>query len=390
MKWLFAYDHKFFEKEENYFSKQGFPYSMWRRYLEHCDQLIVASRIEILEEDESNYNLSSGNRINFVDIPDASTLAFFMPENASKAKLRQEINKVDAVVARIPSQIGFLAIKVAKELNKPYALEIVGDPKESYRFHGNWKAKLYAPLATRTMKKSVINAPYSLYITERELQNLYPTNGFEVSCSNVELETFVDSHFIAKRKENGLSQKIIFGMIGSLDSDYKGLDIAIKALALIKKDITDFEFRILGSGDTTKWQSIVDDFGLTNQVTFCGTKPTEEVFEWLKDINIYLQPSRTEGQGRSVIEAMAMGCLVITSDVGGMKELSDSIMRFPNGDEKHLAKIIQLVLKNPVIYNQQIDRNYQLAETFSKKKLEEKRRIYYRQFKEEINNNGHE
>lgn len=163
-------------------------------------------------------------------------------------------------------------------------------------------------------------------------------------------------------------------MIGSLDSNYKGLDIALQALATIKSTIPEFEFRVLGSGMSSKWQKLVDELQLKDNVVFCGTMPAEEVFDWLKDIDIYLQPSRTEGQGRSVIEAMAMGCPAITSNVGGMKELTDDRMRFPNGDEQELAKIIQLLLENNVIYQQQIVRNYQAAMDFSKEILEEKRK----------------
>lgn len=387
MKWLFAYDHKFFKKENDYFSKQGFPYEMWQRYLDHCDELVVAGRIQVLEENQANYSLSSGDQTTFVNIPDASNLAFFTPESRTKKELMTEIQKVDAVVARIPSQIGFLAIKVARKLRKPYAVEIVGDPNESYRYHGNWKAKLYAPLATRTMKKGVQTAPFALYITEQELQKLYPTLGIETACSNVELTQFADETFISQRKERLLTDKVIFGMIGSLDSDYKGLDIAIKALAIIKPTLPSIEFRVLGSGMTAKWEKMVAFYGLSETVKFCGTKPTHEVFDWLKEIDIYLQPSRTEGQGRSVIEAMAMGCPVVTSDVGGMKELADPLMRFPNGSEHECAKIITLILTNRDLYSQQITRNFKTAMTFSKEVLETKRRCHYKQFKERTKKN---
>lgn len=387
MKWLFAYDHKFFRKGQQFFSKQAFPYEMWQRYLEHCDDLIVTGRIQKLNENDTNYSLSSGNQLTFVNIPDASNLGYFLPDNAAETALVKEIKKVDAVIARIPSQIGYLAVKVAQQLNKPYAVEIVGDPKESYRFHGNWKAKLYAPLATRTMKKVVKTAPFALYITEKELQKLYPTKGIQTACSNVELTHFADDFFINSRKERDLKHKVTFGMIGSLDSNYKGLDIALQALATIKSTIPEFEFRVLGSGMSSKWQKLVDELQLKDNVIFCGTMPAEEVFDWLKDIDIYLQPSRTEGQGRSVIEAMAMGCPAITSNVGGMKELTDDRMRFPNGDEQELAKIIQLLLENNVIYQQQIVRNYQAAMDFSKEILEEKRKIYYKKFMDWIEEN---
>lgn len=384
MKWLFAYDHKFFEKDNNYFSKQGFPYEMWHRYLKHCDQVIVAGRISELTETESNYSLSSGPKVSFVKIPNASNLNFFNFESNTRVELTKAINSVDAVIARVPSQIGFIAIQIAKKSKKPYTVEVVGDPKESYRFYGNWKAKAYAPLASKIMKHQVKKSVFSLYITERELQKLYPTEGFEYSCSNVDLTNLSDVSFVKRREERRLSNKVIFGMIGSLDSDYKGLDVAIKALAMIKLIIPNFEFRILGSGDTYKWKDMVKQYHLEKNITFCGTIPSNKVSDWLKAIDIYIQPSRTEGQGRSVIEAMATGCPVVTSDVGGMKELVEHKMRFSNGDSEELAQIVYTLVKSTELYKEQINKNYSTAKKFSKETLEQKRATYYKQFKEWI------
>lgn len=390
MKWLFAYDHKFFRGKQRFYSRQGFPYEMWQRYLEQCDQIVVAGRIQKMIGNEANYTLSSGANVSFVNIPDASNLGYFLPNNATKTALLKEIEAVDAVVARIPSQIGYLAIGIAEQLNKPYAIEIVGDPRESYRFHGSWKARLYAPVAAATMKKVVKKAPFSLYITAKELQKLYPTKGIETVCSNVELTNFADPIFVEQRKERDLSHKIVFGMIGSLDSNYKGLDIALQALTALKSTLPDFEFRVLGSGMSSKWTEIVAQHDLTDKVVFCGTIPTAAVFEWLKDIDIYLQPSRTEGQGRSVIEAMAMGCPVITSNVGGMKELAEDSMRFSNGNDCELANIIRRLVSVTGEYQQQIDRNYQEAKTYAKAALTARRSEHYQKFMEWIEGNNNE
>ncbi len=380
MKFLFAYDHKFFLDKTDVLSKTAFPYTTWDRYLEHADELLVACRLFPLTESRNHYSVSSGRNVSFTNIPNPSSLAYFLPNNSAEKAMREAIQSVDAVIARVPSQIGFLAVRVARALNKPYAVEVVGDPKESYRLHGSLKAKCYAPFATKTMQKTVWNAPFALYITENELQKLYPSKGIQVACSNTELPDFSDELIIEERKSRDLTKKVVFGMIGSLDSHYKGLDVAIRALRRSKEHLPPFEFRVLGSGVSSKWMAIAEENGLKNEVVFCGTKPANEVFDWLAEIDIYLQPSRTEGQGRSVIEAMAMGCPVITSDVGGMKELTDSSMRFQSEDDARFSEIIQLVVQNKVAYKTQIDRNYAEAKRFSKSILMQKRNEHYQKF----------
>ncbi|MBC1888835.1 glycosyltransferase [Listeria booriae] len=380
MNWLFAYDHKFYTDGKSVLSKTAFPYKTWERYLKHSDTLTVACRLYPLIEEVQGYSVSSGKKVSFTAIPDASGYAYFMPYNKAIQAMRQAVRQVDAVIARLPSQIGFLAVKVAKELGKPYAVEVVGDPSETYRLHGSFKAKLYAPIAKRTMEKTVEQAPFTLYITEKELQRLYPTKGIQTSCSNTELPNFSRSALLTERKSRDLNKKIVFGMMGSLDSKYKGLDVAIRALARIKKELPDFEFRILGSGASSRWTRIVMQNGLEGVVDFYGTKPSHEVFEWLSDVDIYLQPSRTEGQGRSVIEAMAMGCPVITSDVGGMKELADPAMQFESGNDVALAAIITKVSENHALYCEQIERNYIKSLQFSKHVLTVKREQHYQKF----------
>ena len=49
----------------------------------------------------------------------------------------------------------------------------------------------------------------------------------------------------------------------------------------------------------------------------------DKVFEWLDTIDLYVQPSLTEGMPRAAIEAMSRGCPVVVSDVGGLKNLVD-------------------------------------------------------------------
>ncbi|WP_088815955.1 MULTISPECIES: glycosyltransferase [Listeria] len=390
MKFLFAYDHKFFQDDSDVLSKTAFPYAAWDRYLEHADTLLIACRLFPLTEARNHYSVSSGANVSFTNIPNPSSLAYFLPNNLAEKAMREAVQSVDAVIARVPSQIGFLAVRVAKALNKPYAVEVVGDPKESYRLHGSLKAKCYAPFAARTMRQTVWHAPFALYITENELQKLYPSKGIQAACSNTELPDFSDDLIIEARKHRDLTKKVVFGMIGSLDSHYKGLDVAICALKRSKAHLPPFEFRVLGSGVSSKWTAIAEENGLKNEVVFCGTKPADEVFDWLAEIDIYLQPSRTEGQGRSVIEAMAMGCPVITSDVGGMKELTESSMRFQSEDDAGLAEIIQRVARNQVLYKTQIDRNYAEAKRFSKNILAQKRRKHYQKFIDWIEGNENE
>jgi hypothetical protein len=59
---------------------------------------------------------------------------------------------------------------------------------------------------------------------------------------------------------------------------------------------TAFEFRVIGAGDPRPWTVLAERLSLDGLVRFCGTLPTgRPVFEWLDEIDVYLQPSLQEG-----------------------------------------------------------------------------------------------
>ena len=85
----------------------------------------------------------------------------------------------------------------------------------------------------------------------------------------------------------------------------------------------------------------------------CHFEPaTSAVADWLHSIDIFVLPSRSEALSNSLMEAMACGCAVVASDVGGNPELvSDRIngLVFPNGDVNALATALDLLAKDPAM-----------------------------------------
>jgi colanic acid/amylovoran biosynthesis glycosyltransferase len=103
----------------------------------------------------------------------------------------------------------------------------------------------------------------------------------------------------------------------------KGLDLAIAAMKILKKKEIDFEYSIIGDGDqkqTERYKYMVHEFGLQNEVVFCGKMTHRDTLEELKKADIYIQPSLNEGFCNAVLEAQAMGKLCIVSNKGGLPE----------------------------------------------------------------------
>lgn len=114
--------------------------------------------------------------------------------------------------------------------------------------------------------------------------------------------------------------------IGRLDPVQKGQDILIKAVALILgktvRNAATVDF--IGTGTSrTQLLELTREQGVEDMCNFLGQKTREEIYRDLKTYDLLVQPSRFEGFGLTVVEAMAAGVPVLVSDVDGPMEIID-------------------------------------------------------------------
>lgn len=118
-----------------------------------------------------------------------------------------------------------------------------------------------------------------------------------------------------KPKEEG--KEIIVGSVGRLHK-VKGYDNLIKAIFLLRKE--NIRLFIWGDGpEKTKLLNLIALLNLENKVSLKGF--TDDISKDLSEIDIYVQSSKAEGFGLSVVEAMSAGKPVIVTPAGSLKEL---------------------------------------------------------------------
>lgn len=383
---VFAHDHKFIEGNDGLvYSTGSFPAAMWARYLDSFEFVIVLGRREVvdIEVDLQKLTLSSHQNVNFVLLPNILSPLRFSLRRKTRRIIENVLRKSDALVARLPSELGYVATRIASQLEKKYAVEVVGCGFDAMWTHGSLYGKIYAPILFLKTKYAVKNADAAIYVTKYFLQNRYPS-AKSWNASNVELIDF-DPFVIAKSRKSlfeNLHSEIRIGLIGHLDAAYKGIDVALKALFEIISSGVEIKFEIVGNGDASKWKKIARRLSIENSTTFLGAlSGGEEIIKWLDTIDIYLQPSKTEGLPRALIEAMSRGCICVASDVGGVSELLTNDFLIKSGDEKALAEIIYNILKKNRQEVQNISlRNSILAMNYSKRTLQLKRLQFWNEF----------
>src|SRR5690606_14154307 len=205
---------------------------------------------------------------------------------------------------------------------------------------------LYAPISYIKTKRTVRKSKYTIYVTKKYLQERYPSFGEQENISNVEISP-TKQEVLEKRLKvtKNFKNKLRIGTIANIDIKYKGVHIAIDAMKIIKDKGYDFEYHILGNGNKNHYSKQIKNHDLEKHIIFAGSLSSrEEVNNWLDQIDIYVQPSLTEGLPRAVIEAMNRGCPCVCTNVGGIPELiSEEYLVYKNNPKQLATQIIKLI-----------------------------------------------
>lgn len=161
-----------------------------------------------------------------------------------------------------------------------------------------------------------------------------PSENVRTVINGIDLGDYVS----IARKRNP-DDPIIFGHVGRLDK-VKNQRLMIKALHTIRAQLPNSKLHIAGDGPLrASLEELVRDLGLIDSVKFLGYQ--SDIAATLTQIDIFLLSSVSEGTPLVIIEAMASGCPIVATNVGGLSEMIDdrrSGLLVPTEDVASLAQ----------------------------------------------------
>lgn len=139
--------------------------------------------------------------------------------------------------------------------------------------------------------------------------------------------------------------------VGRLFTPHKGQDILIKAIEVLKeKGINRFHLDLIGEGvSRDALETLVSEKCLNDFISFKGHRDRNYIYEHLCDYDLFVLPSRSEGFGLSVAEAISAKISVLVSDLDGPLEIIDKGrlgLVFQSENIQDLANKIELFIKN--------------------------------------------
>ncbi|MEW6614768.1 MAG: glycosyltransferase family 4 protein [Thermodesulfobacteriota bacterium] len=196
-------------------------------------------------------------------------------------------------------------------------------------------------IITRILLNQAVLVIANSNATKEELINLgVKPDKFEVIYPRLDMPPEVD--LPGKEKENGIFDILFVGYC----EPFKELHVLIRAIGRLKDLPVCLHIVGENKGEPEYMDMLRDliaDLGLEDKVIFHGRLEKAELSTWFKRADLFVSPSRGEGYGRALAEAMYFGLPVIGADKGASKELIEHGINgflFESGNDESLATFI--------------------------------------------------
>lgn len=224
---------------------------------------------------------------------------------------------------------------------------------------GNWRKKLYWLLTERAIKKASRLVAVSRR-SEKDIIRTLAVASAKIAVSYVAADEIFGKEVSDKEKEQvlakyGLKEGYIYHGGGlEVRKNAEGVLRAYKILLEDKGKLSDVPDLVV-SGKlmpelaplVTDVQELVQGLGIAQKVKLLGFVPQEDLPALYRAAGLFVYPSRYEGFGLPVLEAMHQGTPVITAKTSSLPEVgSDAVLYVDPEDMDEIAQVMRKVLND--------------------------------------------
>lgn len=205
-----------------------------------------------------------------------------------------------------------------------------------------------------------------------------------VHTSNTEvIYNPIDINKIAVKQQEEISfDKPYICMVSRLDERSKDFHTPIEAFEKLPQNLKDkYTLQIIGDGpDKGELQQFIDEKGLHEKIILQGADINP--YKWMKNAELFLFSSKSEGLGMVILEAMACTVPVIATDcpVGPaeiLKESEDSGLLVKVGDAEEMSEILRQTLVGEIDTDKYVNNAKKRVLDFSTSKFKQKINVLF-------------
>ncbi|MBI5787290.1 MAG: glycosyltransferase family 4 protein [Candidatus Schekmanbacteria bacterium] len=255
---------------------------------------------------------------------------------------RQYIKKLSLKADLCHAFFGFPSGLIAYELRKnlPYIVSLRGSDVPGFNHHFNLEYVFLTPLFKKIWAKSRRVIANSVGLRDLAHKTA-PHQEIGVIYNGIDVDEFKPQ----VRKNSGKINLIIVSrLIGR-----KGIDYLLRAMPEVIKKFPQITLTIIGEGNLEQHlQSLSADLGIAAGVSFLGFQEHSQMPRYYNNADIFILPSKNEGMSNTVLEAMACGLPIITTNTGGTGELiRGNGVIIPMENPQAIAEAVIRLISNP-------------------------------------------
>lgn len=186
----------------------------------------------------------------------------------------------------------------------------------------------------------------------------------------------IDIHAYPFQVRKKVSPKLLW--VRAFDHETYNPKMAIRVLYILSQTYPDAQLCMVGpdkDGSLERCKALATELDVAGQITFTGRLSKKEWIDLSVEFDIFISTTNFDNMPVSVIEAMALGLPVVSTNVGGVPYLIENRIDgylVPKGDVKSMEEAIQYILSHPD-FTQQLSVNArQKAEQFDWEWIQEK------------------
>lgn len=316
---------------QNIVSPHQFPYQEALSKFSEVDRVIIIAHSNV-----SSQRQNMGWEQN--TLKDSQKLKFFI--NPNKSEIEGLFSKYNV------GNHFFTGIRFNPMVHLAFKVSLKFDVKRHLLAEGPFTYR--KPVFLHTLKTYMLDYGYfkkidKVYAIGTQAVSWYPKFGFKKN-------QIVPFMYVVNQIENDLKPinnknlKILF--VGQLIKR-KGVDILLKALSQSHKD---FELDIIGDGlERGNLERLAKKLYLEHRIKFQGTKDNTAIRKAYSEYDILILPSRHDGWGAVINEALMAGLFVICSDNCGSQELiqdKKNGLIFESDNAESLQKAMAYCIEN--------------------------------------------
>ena len=272
-----------------------------------------------------------------------------------------------------PPDVLFIPSHVIPHLNKVKSVVTIHDL--AYKYYPkaySLKDRFYLDLTTKQASKKATRIIVPSVSTKNDLIKFYNTDENKVTVVYEGVDTDI---FKPGKSESSFKNPYIL-FIGRLE-ERKNVTLLIKAFNLLAKENTPVELVLIGKPGYG-YENIKEEIDklppeVKSKIHELGYVPYNEIMQYLQNATVFAFPSNYEGFGLTLLESMACGIPVISSDMSSLPEVAgQAALTLPNDNVLSWASALSKLIHKDDDRQRMIDRGLRRVSNFSWKTTAEK------------------